>query len=178
MKKILYLILFLTLILFGCTFYPIKKVEFRDYVNNVYIGDVSSMLYRVGRPFPPHQEPKATYTEAFMVGDTEYTYQLGRLSTESTFKVEIDTTTRNIMTIIYKSREAGVDEVSALKIAICESSLDDQAKNPNSSAKGLYQIIDKTFKTYCKGDPLNAEDSTDCFIKLYPKHKSWWKCKG
>lgn len=74
--KTLYLILLLTLVLFGCTFYPIKKIEFRDYVNNVYVNDASSILYRVSRPFPSHQEPKieATATTTIMAESGKASY--------------------------------------------------------------------------------------------------------
>lgn len=80
--------------------------------------------------------------------------------------------------IVYQSVLAGVDPISALKIAKCESRYDEAAKNKNSSAKGLYQFIDRTWKGYCTGDPLVAEDSINCFVKLYKQYPSWWVCKG
>ena len=41
---------------------------------------------------------------------------------------------------------AGVDETTLLSIAQVESALDPKAKNPNSSAEGLFQFIDDTWK--------------------------------
>jgi len=127
--KTLYLILLLTLIIFGCTFYPIKKVEFGNY----------------------HHSPK----------------------------IEATATKADVVCIIArKSIEAQIDPILSLRIAFCESSYDPKAQNKTSSAKGLYQFVNKTWQAYCKGDPLNAEDNLNCFIKLYPQHSSWWKCKG
>lgn len=80
--------------------------------------------------------------------------------------------------IVYQSVLAGIDPISALKIAKCESRYDEAAKNKNSSAKGLYQFIDRTWKGYCTGDPLVAEDSINCFVKLYKQHPGYWVCKG
>lgn len=124
-----------------------SKIEFRDYINNVYPDDVSSMLYRVGRPFPPHHSHKieATQTKADVVG-----------------------------MIAKKSIEAQIDPILSLRIAFKESSYNPIAKNKVSSAKGLYMFIDKTWKSYCTGDVYNAEDNLTCFLKLYPKHPDWW----
>lgn len=94
-----------------------------------------------------------------------------------TLKFTIPITTLVVLQIINKSEEANIDPATALDIAICESRLDPRAKNKNSSAKGVYQIIDKTWKNYCTGDPLNPENNIDCFVKLYKKNPSWWLCK-
>ena len=79
--------------------------------------------------------------------------------------------------IVQKSIQYGIPPEKSLRIANCESSMNPLAKNPNSSAKGLYQFIDSTWEHYCEGDVLNADDNIDCFVKLYPKHKDWWICK-
>lgn len=130
MKKIpkyIYLILFLTLILFGCTYYQIREVrtEFGDYA-----------------------------------------------------KTEIEKPESIEEMIIRKSKEANLNPSTSLKIARCESSMNPLAQSKSSSAKGLYQFISRTWNAYCKGNPLKAEDNINCFIKLYPKHKNWWVCRG
>ncbi len=79
--------------------------------------------------------------------------------------------------IAQKSYEAGINPISALKIAFCESRYDPLAENNSSTAKGLFQVLDGTWK-HCEGDPFNPDDNINCFIKLYPQHPSWWKCKG
>ena len=66
----------------------------------------------------------------------------------------------------------------ALKIAHCESKTGTQNFNKHSSAKGIYQILDKTWKNYCVGDVLDDYDNINCFLKLYEKHKGWWECKA
>jgi hypothetical protein len=52
-------------------------------------------------------------------------------------------------------------------VAQCESNHNPLAKNKTSSAKGLLQIIDGTWKHFkCDGDVLNAEDNMRCGIKI------------
>lgn len=77
------------------------------------------------------------------------------------------------------ARNFNFPEETAVRIAKCESSLDPQAKNPNSSATGLYQFTIGTWINYCSefGDRTNIQESTECFIKLYRQHPSWWECK-
>lgn len=43
-----------------------------------------------------------------------------------------------------------------------------KARNPESTAKGIYQILDGTWKgAGCKGDPLQALDNIACARKIY-----------
>lgn len=79
--------------------------------------------------------------------------------------------------IIDYAEKYGVDRDTALRIANCESGYKPDAKNPNSSATGIYQFIDSTWNNYCKGDRLNADDNIICFMEQYPKHPNWWACK-
>lgn len=45
--------------------------------------------------------------------------------------------------------------------------IDPKAKNPNSTAKGIFQILDGTWKLYeCTGDVFNIEDNTRCANKI------------
>lgn len=53
------------------------------------------------------------------------------------------------------------------RIEDCESEGNPLAKNPISSAKGLYQILDGTWADFsCIGDPYNAADNRACAIKI------------
>lgn len=73
----------------------------------------------------------------------------------------------------------GVVPDKAINIAWCESKLGKYEYNfTGSSAKGLYQFIDKTWENYCNGDVLNEVDNARCFMKLYNKYPHWWECKG
>lgn len=64
-------------------------------------------------------------------------------------------------------------------IVSCESGYDEKAKNPNSSAKGLMQVIDGTWEYFnCQGDVLDAEDNLVCGMKILSesgKHH-WEQC--
>ncbi len=61
-----------------------------------------------------------------------------------------------------------------LKVAFCESGngcaapLDEKAKNPLSSASGIFQITKGTWEgAKCKGDIFTAKDNIDCAVKIY-----------
>lgn len=80
--------------------------------------------------------------------------------------------------IIKLSLEYGVDTDTALRIAKCESGFDPNAKNPNSTATGIYQWLSTTWQNIgSPGDRLNAEDNIRAFMVWYPKHPGWWVCK-
>ena len=69
-------------------------------------------------------------------------------------------------------REFGVEWVVALTVARCESELKPKAKNKHSTAKGIFQILDGTWKHFkCEGDPLNAEDNIVCGVKILEGQK-------
>jgi hypothetical protein len=77
---------------------------------------------------------------------------------------------------IYFSR----DEVDgALAVAKCESGFNAKAKNPNSSASGVFQIIRGTFKQFkCEGDVFSAEDNIKCARKIYDYYGGRWSTSG
>lgn len=54
-----------------------------------------------------------------------------------------------------------------LAIAKAESSFLPKAENPDSSATGLFQIIDGTFEYFeCTGDRKDPVDNTICAMKI------------
>lgn len=70
----------------------------------------------------------------------------------------------------------GIDPEKALAIAYCESSFDPYAKNPNSTAKGVYQFLDGTWEWIgASGTPFNAEENIRQFMKWYPRYPQWWE---
>jgi hypothetical protein len=80
----------------------------------------------------------------------------------------------------YITQEAlrhGINPTVALRIANCESGYSRIARNPNSTATGIYQFLTSTWENYCIGNRLNPEANIDCFMDNYIKHKSWWVCK-
>lgn len=57
-----------------------------------------------------------------------------------------------------------------LKVANAESGYNEKAKNPGSTARGLFQVIQSTQKNYgCTGDMYDPEDNVACAKKLYDK---------
>ena len=60
----------------------------------------------------------------------------------------------------------GVNPKLALYLAQIESNFVPTAKNPSSSALGLFQHIDQTWIDYCDGERTNATDSAKCTMKM------------
>jgi len=55
-------------------------------------------------------------------------------------------------------------------IAEAESHFNPEARNPESTARGVFQILAGTWYSYdCIGDKWKMEDNTDCAIKIYKK---------
>lgn len=71
--------------------------------------------------------------------------------------------------IIQEATKYGVDPDLALFLADVESNLNPTAKNPNSSALGIFQFIDSTWKTYCEGERTDPRDNSACAMKLISK---------
>lgn len=65
----------------------------------------------------------------------------------------------------------------ALRIAECESQFNPRAHNKNSTAYGIYQFLDKTWKYTGGGDRNNYKLQIKRFMEVYQKHPSWWECK-
>jgi hypothetical protein len=59
--------------------------------------------------------------------------------------------------------EAFPEDPRMLQVAIAESQLVETAKSPKSTAKGIFQVLDGTWRAYgCTGDVLKAEDNIAC----------------
>lgn len=62
----------------------------------------------------------------------------------------------------------GVDPGALVTIGRLESDLDPGARNPSSSAGGLFQFVDDTWSSYGRGgDRFNADDASDAAARLY-----------
>jgi hypothetical protein len=61
----------------------------------------------------------------------------------------------------------GLDPRAGLAIAQIESGLNPNAKNPNSSASGLFQFITSTANQYGLTDPMNPYQNADAAARLY-----------
>lgn len=80
-----------------------------------------------------------------------------------------------------ESVKVGVNPDTALRIARCESNLNPKAKNSKSSALGLYQFLDGTWRWIgAESEGLDRRDafhSLKMFLKWYPIYPHWWECK-
>jgi len=77
--------------------------------------------------------------------------------------------------IFIYSKEYDVDVLLALNVACAESCtrtekgdifFNPKAKNPNSTASGVYQFIKGTWQSMCEGDALNEDDNIKCGVKV------------
>jgi len=72
----------------------------------------------------------------------------------------------------------GVNLNTALRIARCESSFIYNAKSPKSTAKGVYQFIDGTWKWIgAVGHQYDYKENIKQFMIWYKKYPHWWECK-
>jgi len=80
--------------------------------------------------------------------------------------------------IVYEARIHDVNPIVALRIADCESSLNPRAQNPKSTAKGLYQWTDTTWKWIgAKGQQFDVNENIHQFMIWYKVYPSWWECR-
>jgi len=68
--------------------------------------------------------------------------------------------------ITYYAEQYEIDPALPLRIAYAESGYNAKAKNPRSTAKGVFQWINSSFKANCTGDPLNADDNIECGVRM------------
>lgn len=62
------------------------------------------------------------------------------------------------------------DITTMVRIAKCESNYKPDAKNPNSTATGIFQIIIGTWDgNRCKGERWNFQDNIKCAWQIYQK---------
>lgn len=65
-------------------------------------------------------------------------------------------------------RQAFPDAPIMEKVALNESNFNPTAKNPNSSAKGVFQILNRTWSGYgCTGNVYDAADNIRCARVIY-----------
>lgn len=53
-----------------------------------------------------------------------------------------------------------------LNVACAESQMVTTAKNPNSSARGVFQFVSDTWKRNCSGDVYSPIDNVSCGVRL------------
>ena len=76
------------------------------------------------------------------------------------------------------AREQGIDEELAVRVAKCESSLDEKAKHTNEKGsidRGLFQINDKAHPEISDAEAFNPITATEFFCKAFKSgNLSWW----
>jgi soluble lytic murein transglycosylase-like protein len=78
--------------------------------------------------------------------------------------------------IIQRAQEYRIDIYEALAIAFCESTFNAYAKNPASTAKGVYQFTDPTWKWIkAEGHQFDYKENIRQFMIWYQVYPGWWK---
>lgn len=76
------------------------------------------------------------------------------------------------------AREVGYPEERAVSMAWCESSMNKFAANPVSSAKGLFQFTDGTWREInASGHQFDAEENIKQFLIWDQVHPDWFECE-
>lgn len=99
------------------------------------------------------------------------THQVLYIAPERTFA--IDYSPASVKAIIEQYETDETTKEIALAIASAESDYYYNAKNPNSTAKGVFQILEGTWEEQCEGDPYNPEDNIACGIKMLENQDYW-----
>ena len=75
------------------------------------------------------------------------------------------------------AQKYGLNEKRFIKLAICESSLNPEAKG-ESGEFGIFQFKKRTFNNYCQGEWKNMEDQIQCAGQMISRGLSFhWVCK-
>jgi len=121
------------------------------------------------------------FTTTISSSTTTYTYIAKNTQSTSTpilQIIEIPTTLadkRISEKIFIYSKEYDVDVLLALNVACAESCtrtkegdifFNPRAKNPNSTASGIFQFINGTWNSMCEGDVFNEDDNIKCGVKV------------
>lgn len=68
---------------------------------------------------------------------------------------------------------------TAIRIARAESNFRPDAKNPKSSATGVFQFLWSTWDAYrCEGEKWDFVDNVNCFYKVYEQQTARYAKKG
>ena len=139
-------------------------------VAGIILGSLITLAYIEGRANQPIKELLSPVSEVQGVGITEVD--------ESYYKED------PLRYIRWRGQQLGykdTDISTFIRIARAESGLNQYAKNPSSTAKGIYQFIDGTWRAYClkDGNVYNFVDNINCFYKVlakdgFPKGLSHW----
>ena len=83
-------------------------------------------------------------------------------------------TQAEIRTLIAEMAKAyGVSQYLALELGFIESRYDPSARNPSSTATGLFQFIDSTWDYYCEGDRIDPYDNARCAMERIADGGLW-----
>lgn len=79
--------------------------------------------------------------------------------------------------IDYIAIEYGLNKEQLNKTIQCESGFQYDAKNNSSTASGVAQFLDSTFKHYCRGSKDSTKDQLICMAEMWnDNQQSQWEC--
>ena len=132
---------------------------------------------------PKRKRKLALFLSVFLVAAVLVPALIFSVSTRGSAHADTGTsspyTRAQLIAIIKKAFGTGNLGNQAVSVATCESSLNPNAVNPSSDAKGLFQIIPSTWAIYGKGNPFNPNDNAQAARRIYNAAGGWspWVCQ-
>ena len=81
------------------------------------------------------------------------------------------------LAVDYIAIEYGLNKEQLYKTIQCESSFRYDAKNKYSTASGVAQFLDSTWKRYCKRDKSSTKDQLTCMAEMWADgEQRQWEC--
>ena len=123
----------------------------------------------VKTPPRPHFAPPRAVEITYIDGEYSEVMVLPKDHNPSS---SLSTKVRVVGLIKEMAPQYGVDVKLALDLAGWESQFDPDAKNPLSSATGIYQFLSGTWERLCYGNRTDPLDNTRCFLELWSSGKT------
>jgi hypothetical protein len=151
----------------------LQKVSFKTLIKKFYIIACLILFFSLTRQFMKHYNTRQSHVQ---------TAKMSALASAPT-------SAPSITQLIEKEFEPEGPTIvaQAKSIAFCESTFRPDAKNPKSSAKGIFQILDSTWHRFCSDldNPKDAFQNIQCAHRIYnydsnSSGRGWkqWVCKA
>lgn len=117
------------------------------------------------------QLPSVVYGTSDRISDEEIDKVIKQLESKKTVKKQMKYTGTQQSAVEAIKKAFPDNWADAVRVSTCESSLGLYPVSKTSTAKGLFHILNGTWKGHkCTGDPLNHNDNAMCARKIFNKY--------